>query len=393
MKFIIGLLALMMIVSDMQAQRKRNSDDKSTDPLADVSLNVFKLRGIGPALTSGRLSDLAVNPDNHSGFYVAASAGGLWKTTNGGVTFEPIFDDQGSYSIGCLAMDPCNHNVIWAGTGENNNQRSVSYGYGLYKSIDGGKSWKKMVLERSEHIGMITIDPRNTDIVYVAAYGPLWSTGGDRGIYKTTDGGETWESILHISENTGFNEIHMDPRNPDVLYATARQRRKRQWTYLGGGSESAIYKSTGAGKTWKKINRGLPGGDLGRTGMAIPPANPEIIYALVEAQERRGGFYRSVNRGASWEKMSSTVTSGNYYQEVVADPVDEKRVYLMDVFTQVTTDGGKTFTRRGERSKHWDTHCLWIDPDDPPHMMEGSDGVSTNHLTTARTGGSLPTCL
>jgi photosystem II stability/assembly factor-like uncharacterized protein len=271
-------------------------------------------------------------------------------------------------------MDPCNHNVIWVGTGENNNQRSVSYGDGLYKSVDGGASWKKVGLGKSEHIGMITIDPRNTDVVYVAAYGPLWSAGGDRGIYKTSDGGDTWGKILEVSENTGFNEIHMDPRDPDVLYATAHQRRRRQWTYLGGGPESGIYKSTDAGKTWNKINKGLPGGDLGRIGMAISPANPEIMYAVVEAQERKGGFYRSTNRGASWEKMSSTVSSGNYYQEVVADPVDENRVYLMDTFTQVTTDGGKTFTQRGEKSKHWDNHCLWIDPDDPLHVMEGCDG-------------------
>jgi len=372
-KIIIVLVAMMMIMPDMQAQRKKDKED-ATDPLADVSFNVFKLRSIGPALTSGRLSDLAVNPDDHSEFYVAASAGGIWKTTNGGVTFEPIFDDQGSFSIGCLAMDPCNHNVIWVGTGENNNQRSVSYGDGLYKSIDGGGSWKKVGLEKSEHIGMITIDPRNTEVVYVAAYGPVWSAGGDRGIYKTTDGGETWEKILEVSEHTGFNEIHMDPRDPDVLYATAHQRRRRQWTYLGGGPESGIYKSTDAGKTWKEINKGLPGGDKGRIGMDISPANPEILYAVVEAKDRQGGFYRSTNRGASWEKMSGTSSSGNYYQEVVADPVDENRVYLMDTFTQVTTDGGKTFTQRGEKSKHWDNHCLWIDPDDPLHVLEGSDG-------------------
>lgn len=373
-RIVTGLLALMMIMPAVQAQRKKNNDKDADDPLAGVSLSTFKFRGVGPAITSGRLSDLAVNPDDHSEFYVAASAGGVWKTTNGGVTFEPIFDDQGSFSIGCLAMDPGNHSVIWVGTGENNNQRSVSYGDGLYKSIDGGRSWKMVGLEESEHIGMIAIDPRNTDVVYVAAYGPVWSAGGDRGIYKTTDGGESWERILHVSEHTGFNEVHMDPRNPDVLYATAHQRRRRQWTYLGGGPESGIYKSTDAGKTWKEINKGLPSVDMGRIGMAISPANPEIIYAVVEAQNRQGGFYRSTNRGASWEKRSSTSTSGNYYQELVADPVDENRVYIMNTYTLLTTDGGKTFTTRGERSKHIDNHCLWINPDNPSHMMEGSDG-------------------
>lgn len=366
------MVILMLVPAEVNAKKKKDND--STDPLENVSLNIFSLRSIGPALTSGRLSDLAVNPDNHSEFYVAASAGGVWKTTNGGVTFDPIFDEQGSFSIGCLAMDPSNHNVIWVGTGENNNQRSVSYGDGLYKSIDGGKSWKKVGLEESEHIGMITIDPRNTDVVYVAAYGPVWSAGGDRGIYKTTDGGETWERILHVSEHTGFNEVHMDPRNPDVLYAAAHQRRRRQWTYLGGGPESGIYKSTDAGETWKKINKGLPSVHKGRIGMAISPANPEIIYAVVEAQSGKGGFYRSTNRGASWERMSGTSTSGNYYQELVADPVDENRVYIMNTYTLVTTDGGKTFNIRGERSKHIDNHCLWINPENPAHMMEGSDG-------------------
>ncbi|MCF8224096.1 MAG: hypothetical protein K9J25_13250 [Bacteroidales bacterium] len=371
---IIGLMVIVLIAPNAQAQRRKKNEDTSNDPIANLSLKVFKLRGIGPALTSGRLSDLAVNPDNHSEFYVAASAGGVWKTTNGGVTFDPIFDDQGSFSIGCLAMDPTNHNVIWVGTGENNNQRSVSYGDGLYKSIDGGKSWKNVGLEESEHIGMITIDPRNTDVVYVAAYGPVWSAGGDRGIYKSTDGGENWERILHVSEHTGFNEVHMDPRNPDVLYAAAHQRRRRQWTYLGGGPESGIYQSTDAGASWKKINKGLPSGHKGRIGMAISPANPEIIYAVVEAQSGKGGFYRSTNRGASWERMSGTSTSGNYYQELVADPADENRVYIMNTFTLVTKDGGRNFSNLGERSKHWDNHCMWIDPDDPTHLLEGSDG-------------------
>lgn len=373
---LIMLLAVIaMPLTYAQRKTKKNAaETTSADPLSSASLNNFKFRSIGPALTSGRISDLAVNPDNHKEFYVAAAAGGVWKTSNGGVTFNPIFDRQGSYSIGCLAMDPNNHNVIWVGTGENNNQRSVSYGDGLYKSIDGGDSWDKVGLEKSEHIGMVTIDPRNSDVVYVAAYGPLWSAGGDRGIYKTTDGGKSWELILEVGEHTGFNEIHMDPRNPDVLYATSHQRRRRQWTYLGGGPESGIYKSTNAGQTWNKINKGLPSGDKGRIGMAISPVNPEKIYAVVEAQRGQGGFYRSMNRGASWEKMSDAVSSGNYYQELVADPVNEDRVYIMNTFTLVTDDGGKTFRNRGEKSKHYDNHCLWIDPQDNNHCIEGTDG-------------------
>ncbi|MDX2414295.1 MAG: hypothetical protein QNK33_03810, partial [Bacteroidales bacterium] len=376
-KLLLIVLVAIMAVPVTQAQKKNKKSKAATavkDPLADVSLGSFKFREIGPALTSGRISDIAVNPDNHKEFFVAAAAGGVWKTTNGGVTFKAVFENQGSYSIGCLAIDPNNHNVIWVGTGENNNQRSVSYGDGLYKSIDGGSSWKNVGLKDSEHIGMVKIHPENSDIVYVAAYGPVWSAGGDRGIYKTTDGGQTWSLILGVSEHTGFNEIHMDPRNPDVLYATAHQRRRRQWTYLGGGPESGIYKSTDAGLNWIKINKGLPGGDKGRIGMAISPVNPELIYAVVEAQSGKGGFYRSTNRGASWQRMSSSVSSGNYYQELVADPVNEDRVYIMNTYTLVSDDGGKTFRNRGEKSKHIDNHCLWIDPNDNNHVMEGTDG-------------------
>lgn len=359
-----------------QRKKKKKEDDKKEEkgPLSDIGLGSLKFRSIGPALTSGRIADLAVNPDNPSEFYVAAAAGGVWKTTNAGTTFKPIFDGQGSYSIGSLAMDPNNHNVIWVGTGENNNQRSVSYGDGLYKSVDGGASFKKVGLEKSEHIGMIKIDPRNSDVVYVAAVGPLWSSGGDRGLYKTTDGGTTWTKSLEISEHTGVNEVHFDPRNPDILYATAHQRRRRQWTYLGGGPESGVYKSTDAGETWNKINKGLPGGDKGRIGMAISPVDPEVIYAVVEAKRGQGGFYKSTNRGASWKKMSSTSSSGNYYQELVADPVDVNRVYLLNTFTQVSVDGGKTFNNLGEKSKHWDNHAMWINPANNHHIRQGCDG-------------------
>ncbi|MCK5821706.1 MAG: hypothetical protein KAH17_07465 [Bacteroidales bacterium] len=366
-KSIIIFTALALFVAMPQANAQKKKSKK-----ADISLSSFKFRGIGPALTSGRISDLAVNPNNYSEFYVAAAAGGVWKTTNSGLTFDPVFENEGSYSIGCVTLDPNNSNVVWVGSGENNNQRSVSYGDGIYKSVDGGKSWKNMGLKESEHIGMIIVDPRCSETIYVAAYGPVWSAGGDRGVYKSTDGGDTWNKVLEISEHTGVNEVHFDPRNPDVIYATAHQRRRRQWTYLGGGPESGIYKSTDAGKSWMKINKGLPGGDKGRIGMDISPVDPEIIYACVEGPG--GGFYKSTNRGAFWNKMSSTTTSGNYYQEVIADPVDPDRVFIMNTYTLVSVDGGKTFTNRGEASKHIDNHCLWINPDNPMHHREGSDG-------------------
>ncbi|MFC2157426.1 WD40/YVTN/BNR-like repeat-containing protein [Acidobacteriota bacterium] len=344
------------------------------NPLKGVSLKTFRLRSIGPALTSGRISDFAVNPDNKSEIYVATSSGGVWKTVNAGTTFTPIFDRQGSYSIGCITMDPKNPSVIWVGSGENNNQRSVAYGDGIYKSLDGGATWKNMGLKDSEHIGMVLVDPRDTNVVFVAAVGPLWRAGGDRGLYKTTDGGETWAAVLTISEHTGVNEVHLDPRNPDTLYATAHQRRRRVWTQLGGGPESGVYKSTDAGNTWKKINKGLPSGDKGRIGLAISPADPDFLYAIVEAQRGQGGFFRSLNRGASWEKRNSYSSSGNYYQEIVCDPKDPERVYSMDTFLQVTDDGGLTWTALGDRSKHWDAHCLWIDPDNTDYYLNGNDG-------------------
>lgn len=368
------LFLAFLLVFPLLAQDKNKQADKSDGPLDKVSLSALKFRGIGPALTSGRISDFAVNPEKRSEYFVASSSGGVWKTTNAGTTFTPVFDNEGSYSIGCVSMDPNNHNIVWVGTGENNNQRSVSYGDGVYKSEDGGQTWKHMGLKNSEHIGMIVIDPRDSDVVYVAAYGPLWKEGGDRGLYKTTDGGENWEAILTISEHTGVSEVHLDPRDPDVIYATAHQRRRHVWTLIDGGPESGIYKSKDSGETWDKINHGLPSGDLGRISIVISPADPEYMYAIVEAQGNRGGFYRSLNRGASWERRNSYTARGNYYQELIADPVDPERIYSMDTYTRVTDDGGLTFSNLGEKSKHIDNHALWIDPNDTDYYLAGCDG-------------------
>mgnify|MGYP000350869503 CR=1 FL=1 len=369
------------------------NDDNSADSRYEVDWQAFSFRSIGPALTSGRVSDFAVNPEDHSEFYVASASGGVWKTTDGGTTFEPVFDSEGSYSIGHVAMDPKNHNVVWVGTGENNNQRSVSYGDGLYKTIDGGKSWKKMGLENSEHIGMIEIHPENSDIVYVAAYGPLWNAGEDRGLYKTTDGGETWERVLHVDEHTGINEVHMDPRDPKTLYATSHQRRRRTWTYIGGGPGSAVYKSTDGGENWRKIMKGLPNGNhIGRIGMDISPANPDVLYAIVDASEGEG-FYRSTDRGESWTKRSDYSTSSNYYQEIFADPQDVDRVYSMNTFGQVTVDGGKSWNSMGTKNRHVDDHALWINKDRPENMLIASDGgiyETENRGETWRYFSNLP---
>jgi photosystem II stability/assembly factor-like uncharacterized protein len=372
---VLAVLAATVPPARLAAQAKaKGPAAKAADPVADLALGAFRLRPIGPALTSGRIADFAVNPRNKSEFFVASASGGVWKTVNAGTTFTPVFDAQGSYSIGCVVLDPADPNVVWVGTGENNNQRSVSYGDGVYKSEDGGASWTNVGLKASEHIGMIAIDPRDSDVVYVAAYGPLWSPGGDRGLYRTTDGGKTWTPILTVDQNTGVSEIHIDLRRPDVLYATAHQRRRHVFTQVSGGPGSAVYKSTDAGQSWRKIVAGLPSGDLGRIGLALSPVTPDLLYAIVEAQEDKGGFYRSVNGGASWERRSSYTSSGNYYQELVCDPKDPARVYSMDVFLQVSDDGGASWRALGDESKHWDSHALWIDPADTAHYLNGNDG-------------------
>lgn len=338
------------------------------------AVSALKFRGIGPALMSGRILDIAVDPVDRSTWYLA-TVGGVWKTENAGTTWQPIFDGYGSYSIGCVAIDPTDRFTIWVGTGENNSQRSVGYGDGVYKSTDGGKSFQKVGLENSEHIGMIAIHPANGDVVYVAAQGPLWKEGGDRGLYQTTDGGKTWAKILEISEHTGVNEVHLDPVDPSIVYASSYQRRRHTWVLINGGPESGLHKSTDGGKTWKAINRGLPGGDKGRIGMAISPINPEVVYAVVEAAEGQSGFYRSANRGETWTRMSDYVSgSPQYYQELVACPHQMDRVYSLDTYLQVSEDGGKSFSALGEADKHVDNHALVVDPKDPEHLLVGCDG-------------------
>lgn len=378
--FTLTLLFTVISLSGIMAQKKgkKDKDDEKTEQKEKHYLDTLsiglKFRSIGPALTSGRIADIAVHPDNRSVYYVATASGGVWKTNNAGTTFQPIFDGQGSYSIGCITIDPNNPNVIWVGTGENNNQRSVAYGDGVYKSEDGGKSWKNVGLKNSEHIGKIIVHPESSDIVYVAAIGPLWSEGGERGVYKTTDGGKNWEPVLTIDEHTGVTDLVMDPRNPDVLYAAAFQRRRHVFTYVGGGPGSGIHKTTDGGNTWEKANKGLPSVDIGRIGLAISPANPEYIYAMVEAAQGKSGFFRSTNRAASWNKQGSYSTRGNYYVEIVAHPTKEDVVYAMDTWMHWTSNGGKSFSRVGEQYKHVDNHSMWIDPNDTNYFLVGCDG-------------------
>lgn len=336
----------------------------------EIGLSGLSWRSVGPATTSGRIADIAVDPLDVNTFYIAAASGGVWKTVNNATSWTPIFDDQGSFSIGCVAINPHNRHEVWVGTGENNNQRSVGYGDGLYKSSDDGKSWKKVGLENSEHIGMITFHPTNSEIVYVAAYGPLWNSGGDRGIYKTSDGGKTWERVLEVDENTGFNEVHYHPEVKGLLFATAHQRRRHVWTHLSGGPSSALYRSTDDGESWEKVSNGIPSDDKGRMSLAISPANPDRMYLMVEGH----GTYISNDRGASWRKGSDHNTSGNYYVELIPHPTDQDIVYSMDTWAHFSIDGGESFKRMPEDLKHVDNHCIWINPNNPDHIRMGCDG-------------------
>src|SRR5262245_52998677 len=334
----------------------------------------LKARSIGPAVASGRVMTIAVDPSNKAVIYIGSASGGVWKTVNGGASWQAIFDAQGSFSIGWVTVDQKRPNVVWVGTGERNSQRSVAYGDGVYRSEDGGRSWANVGLKTSEHIGRIVVSPKDSDTVYVAAQGPLWAPGGERGLYKRIDGGKTWTQALKIGENTGVSDVVLDPRNPDVIVASAYQRRRNFFTMIDGGPESAIHRSTDGGKTWKKITTGLPDEQLGRIGLAISPVNPDVLYANVEAANRKGGIFRSSDNGVTWEKRSDYNQGSMYYGDVFADPVNVDRIYVPDVIFQVSDDGGKTLRSLGQRNMHVDNHIVWVDPDNTNHMLVGNDG-------------------
>ena len=361
------------------AKKKAKEAEEPAEEEGAMSASTFsglELRNIGPALMSGRIADIAIHPDKSSTWYVAVGSGNLWKTTNSGTTWETIFDDQPSYSIGCVTIDPSDPDTIWVGTGENVGGRHVGYGDGVYRSLDAGASWEQVGLESSEHIGNIVVDPTDSNTVWVAAQGPLWSPGGERGVYKTTDGGANWEKVLGGGEYTGANEVHLDPRDPSVIYAVLHQRFRNVAALINGGPETAIHKSTDGGATWRELDNGLPGEDMGKIGMAISPLDPDVVYATVELAHREGGFYRSPDGGETWEKRSDYLSGGtgpHYYQEIFASPHKFDRIYQMDVRLHVSEDGGKTFNRVPEEFKHGDNHALAF-TDDPDYLLSGADG-------------------
>jgi photosystem II stability/assembly factor-like uncharacterized protein len=372
--------------SAAQGKKEAKKDQKKDEPKKDeakeekkggMTADTFsglKFRSIGPAAASGRVMSIAVNPKKTDEFYVGVASGGVWKTVNDGTTWTPVFDGEGSYSIGWVALDPNDASVVWVGSGESNSQRSVSYGDGVYRSVDGGKSWENLGLKKSEHVGRVVVDPRDSKVVYVAAEGPLWGPGGDRGLYKSVDGGKTWKAVLTISENTGAVDVQLDPSNPDIVYAAAYQRRRHVYTLIDGGPESAIYKSTDAGATWNKLKSGLPSVDMGRIGLAVSPADPNVVYASIEAADKKGGIFRSSDKGATWEKRNEFDVGAMYYARVVADPKNVDRIFVMNVQLRESLDGGKTLHTINESNHHGDNHAIWIDPDDTKHWLLGSDG-------------------
>lgn len=369
-------------------------------PMSEGTFAGLSMRSIGPAFMSGRIADVALEPGDPNVWYVGVGSGGVWKTDNAGTTWTSIFDGQGSYSIGCVTVDPSNPHRVWVGTGENVGGRHVAYGDGVYRSDDGGKTWKNLGLKTSEHISKILVHPKDSNTVWVAAQGPLWSSGGERGLYKTTDGGKTWTQVLEAGSWTGVTDLVMDPRDPDVLYAATWQRHRTVAGYVGGGPKSGIHKSEDGGETWTRLTTGLPGdpkrkdgkdsktsprprakpiddGNMGKIGLAISPQNPDVLYAAIELNLRKGAVFRSTDRGASWEKRSDTVAGGtgpHYYQELYASPHAEGRIYLADVRMRVSDDGGKTFRIMSEDFKHSDNHSLTFRNDDPDYLLVGTDG-------------------
>ncbi len=376
-------LALLALVAP-SAQAANTVAKKAAQPLpkpeprlAAATLDGLAFRNLGPALMSGRIADVAIRPDDPSTWYVAVGSGGVWKTTNAGTTWTPLFDHQSSYSIGCVTLDPSNPNVVWVGTGENVGGRHVGFGDGVYKSEDGGAHWRRLGLEKSEHIAKILVHPKNPDVVWVAAQGPLWAPGGERGLFETKDGGKSWRKVLGGGDWTGVTDVAIDPRDPDLLYAATWQHQRTVAAYLGGGPESGIYRSTDGGESWTKLTQGLPEGNLGKIGLAVSPQRPDVVYAAIELDRRTGGVWRSADRGASWEKRSDAVagaTGPHYYQELYASPHAFDRLYLVDVRAQISDDGGKTFRRMKESAKHSDNHVIAFRADDPDYLLVGTDG-------------------
>ncbi len=391
-----SLLVMLLLAPAVFAQ-EQPGDNTEAKASVDTSLfaGALKFRSIGPAFMSGRIGDVAIDPVEPNSWYIAVASGGLWKTTNAGTTFEPIFDDKPSYSMGCVSIDPSVHTTIWLGTGENNGGRHIGFGDGVYVSHDSGKSWKHRGLEQSEHISKILVDPRNSDVVFAASQGPLWSPGGQRGLFKSTDGGITWSLVLgpgllgsesdaslsdeqraeiNKASYTGVTDVVFDPDNPDVLYAATHQRHRNVWAILNCGPETGIFKSTDGGESWNKLGNGLPGGKI---SLRVSPQKSNFVYATIELPGRKGGFWRSEDHGASWTKTNDFVSGGtgpHYYQELWADPHRFGVLYQANNYLMRSEDNGDTWVNIEGQNKHVDNHAVAFHPTDKDFLLVGCDG-------------------
>ncbi len=371
----------------------------SAQKIPENILSKIQFRELGPTRQGGRVVAFALSQQDPYVYFVGAGPGGLWKTVNNGTTFDSVFDDENTSTIGDVAVAPSDHNIVWVGTGEANLRNSTYYGDGVYKSTDGGKTWKHMGLKKSHHIGKVIIHPTDPDVVYVAAQGHYYTDNPERGVYKTKDGGKTWTKSLEVVVDgiyIGATDMVMNPHDPDTLYVSTYQRIRKPWGFSGSGPGSGIYKTADGGQTWQKLTNGLPEGLLGKIGLAIYPQNPDILYSIIEdenspemSSEKRwreiqsgkepskplvGNIvYRTDDAGESWKQVSEGNVGErmNYYARIFVDPNDVNTVYVMGAQVDKSTDGGKTWSRGFEYAG--DNHVLWIDPKDSKHMLLGYD--------------------